>query len=99
MENLHWHWCGDPVDAATVGKGCGHVWQHPTKDYDTDEELDAAHTCPRCGRGPWTYRRLTHELFMANGQRRGEVAACRSPSSNTSRPGGSIVWPATAPSS
>lgn len=73
----HWHWCGDPIDRDTVGKGCGHVWQHPTILYDTKIELNCAHLCPRCGAGPWTYKRHKDELPCPPTRK-----------SSTSRPGG-----------
>lgn len=67
--SVHSHLCGlwEPGDAADAvmfakeGPGCGHVWEHAREPFDpleTDEEhkarIIALHTCPACGKGPWT---------------------------------------------
>jgi hypothetical protein len=57
--DIHRHKCGhtDDEEFRITGlsdrDGCGHVWQHDCTKIKTDKQNTDAHTCPRCGLGPW----------------------------------------------
>lgn len=71
----HTHKCGH-IDADESAKtdmleadGCGFVWTHDEADIKSSAEHDAAHTCPRCGKGPWylQYRNQKGHYVLADG--------------------------------
>jgi hypothetical protein len=57
--DIHRHKCGHTDDEefriTGLGErdGCGYVWQHDCTKIKSDEQNTRAHTCPRCGLGPW----------------------------------------------
>ena len=62
LRHRHHHQCGvsnndlDDYKGYDPMRGCGHIWFHDTSRVDNDDDYDAAHKCPKCGRGLWRIR-------------------------------------------
>lgn len=57
MNGVHSHRCGLALGQFMPEVGCGHTWSHPDSTIDAPNTVfKEAHRCPRCGRGPWTYK-------------------------------------------
>lgn len=65
MDAPHTHVCGFDLRNKSR-KGCGHAWQH-TED-EAQQDFDAAHTCPNCGRGPWQFKLARRDPLAEEGK-------------------------------
>lgn len=53
----HSHCCGLDGGEFDPSAGCGFEWSHEdTVLFLPKDEYEREHHCPRCGRGPWTFK-------------------------------------------
>lgn len=64
QDGPHTHRCGFDLDNPDA-VGCGHEWTHDSSEINSSAEYDAAHACPKCGQGNWSWQWLdkTREEF------------------------------------